>query len=432
MHTKLARKLIWGSVGLASLVVVLTSVALSIGIYGLTERGFKALLAGGAQGVIMDYLRVEDGVIYAQERPDGQTLGVMLRNRDLSATLVDAQGVVLARYGVDKDLPEILPPVKRVKSGMYEDIRVEGYGIFDTYTVPIKAGQEVYGYLRIMRKNTELVILRNAVLGVSVILLPVVWLLAVSVAWQMGKRLTAPLQMLVTHLETVMPEDEIQEIKGSPQMDHEVWVVSQALNKLMTRLRESLKRQKQITENISHEFKTPLTRIAGNLQVGKVVEAEREVLELGGNVDALLSLSIWEKTKEQTDILPIIKEQLKLVPKTLKVECKLPKKLIVPLPYSQVQIMMRNLMDNAIKHNKKEGYIRIEAHREDEEWIMEIRNSTRHKQVAAQKVTQRKYRFGQGAGYGIGMSIVSEMCKLHGLRLEVRDLDGEVRVSVSG
>lgn len=432
MHSKLTTKLVWGIVGLTSLVVLLTTAALSVGIYALTERGFKSLLVDGAKEVIVDYLKVEVGVIYAQDRPDGQTLGVMLRNRDLSATLVDAQGVVLARYGVDKDLPEILPPVKRAKSGMYEDIRVEGYGIFDTYTVPIKAGQEIYGYLRIMRKNTELVILRNAVLGVSVILLPVAWLLAASVAWQMGKRLTAPLQMLVTHLETVKPEDETQEIKGSLQMDHEVWVVSQALNKLMARLRESMKRQKQITENISHEFKTPLTRIAGNLQVGKVVEAEREILELGGNVDALLSLSIWEKTEEQTDILPIIKEQLKLVPKTLKVECKLPKKLIVPLPYSQVQIMVRNLMDNAVKHNKKEGYIKIETQGDKDEWMVEINNSTRHKQVVAQKVTQRKYRFGQGAGYGIGMSIVSEMCKLHGLRLEVRELDGEVRVSVSG
>lgn len=432
MRTKLTTKLTWGIVGLTSVMVVLTTGAIALGIYALTERSFKIMLSSGAREVIVDYLRVENGVIYQQERENGLSLGVLLRNRDLTATIIDKDGQVLARYGVDRDLPNELPLVSPVATGQYADIKIADYGVFDTYTVPIKAGDQVYGYLRIMRKNTELLILRNAVLGVGIVLLPLVWLVSASVAWIMGRRIVAPLHLLVKYLESIRPEEDERVIYGSPQMDHEVWVVSQSLNRLITRLHDSLKRQKQISENISHEFKTPLTRIASSLEVGRIVEAKNEVLELGGNVDALLSLALGAKTEANVNIVPIIRRQLKQVPLDIKVTSNLPNKLLTPLPSPHAQIVWRNLIDNAIKHNKKGGYIKISGKVATSGWSVEIINSCNNVGVDTAKLLKRKYKYGEGAGVGIGMSIVAEMGKLYKLRLEVGQLRGEMRVSLSG
>lgn len=432
MRSKLTTKLTWGFVGLTSGVIILTTIVLGYGVYVLTERGFKAMLSEGASEVIVDYLEIIDGVVYQRERVDGLTLGVMLRNRDLSATLVDTNGQILARYGIAKDLSDKLPSVEPVGEGKYKDIKIDGYGIFDTYTVPIKSGDMVYGYMQLLRKNTELLVLRQAVIGGAIVVLPISWVVAAGIAWSMGRRMTAPLNLLVEYLERIGPAEGEHEIQDSPQMDHEVWVVSQELNRLIARLRESMQRQQQITENISHEFKTPLTRIASSLEVGKITEAKNEVLELGGNVDALLSLALGAKTAGRVNWIPVIHAQLKLVPVGVRVIKRLPQRMLTPLPYSHAQIVWRNLIGNAIKHNKKGGYIKIIGRVAEDGWSVTIINSSGNVGIDTAKLLKRKYKYGAGAGAGIGMSIVAEMCKLYKLRLDVGQLRGEMRVSLSG
>jgi len=432
MHSKITTKLIWGIVGLSSVVVLMTSTALAGGIYLLSERGYKSMLASGAQSIIYDYLRLDQGKIFQTNRADGDTLGVMLRSRDLSAIIIDKQGEVLARYGVERDIAEREVEVDFVEQGVYKDIRIDGYGIFDTYTVPLKAKGEIYGWMRLMRQNSEVAILMEAIKVVALVVVPLSWMIAAIVAWVMGKQITRPLVALVSYLEKVKPEDNEQKIQDSVKMDYEVWVVSHALNKLLMRLRENIKRQQQISENISHEFKTPLTRIASNLAVGKVQEAKTEVLELGGNVDALLSLSIWEKTDEECDLVPIIKHLVKMLPDSMRVQLTMPKKLITPLPSAHAMIIWRNILDNAIKHSKKDGLVKVVAKEIDKQWVVEVSNLILTKSKVGHKIIERKYRSGGSAGHGIGMSIVADMCRLHDLRLEIADKENEFLVRISG
>jgi K+-sensing histidine kinase KdpD len=88
-------------------------------------------------------------------------------------------------------------------------------------------------------------------------------------------------------------------------------------------------------------------------------------------------------------------------------------------------------MDNAIKHNKKNGNIQVSAGIQEGKWNLEISNSTKQV-VDKNKVIVRKYKSGTSAGYGIGMSIVSDMCRMHDLTLEYIDQKGEAVVRVSG
>lgn len=432
MHAKLTTKLIWGVVGLSSLVILLTSLALSSGIYILSERGYKSMLASGAQSIIYDYLRIEDGKIFQTEREDGDTLGVMLRSRDLSAIIVDKDGNTLARYGVEKDLGSREIPVEKVESPEYEDVRIDEYGIFDTYTVPLKANGITYGWMRLMRQNSEVVILSQAIKGVGIVIVPLSWLIAGLVAWIMSRQITRPLSSLVEYLEKIRPEENEQKIVDSPKMDYEVWVVSQAINKLVTRIRENLGRQQQISENISHEFKTPLTRIVSNLDVGKIAEAKKELLELGGNVDALLSLSIWEKNHDDCDVVAVIKDLVGTFPGGTRIKLAMPKKLLAPLPSSHAKIIWRNILDNAIKYSNKDEVIVVSGEATKLGWLVDVTNSRDGVPSVPHKFTERKYRRGDGAGYGIGMSIVDEMCKLHGLKLSIESRGQKVLVRIAG
>jgi len=424
-----ATKLRYAIFGVVTLAVIFAISGLSFGLFAHTESHIKQNLIDVTSEIIKEKLRINDGEIRQKEAIDGHTLGVELRAKDLSALIVDVNGNILARYGIYRDIEgeELNIPASEAK---YEDRNIKGYGLFDTYTVPIKSGDEVFGYMRIIRKNNELQIIKDTIGLVILVVLPISWLFAYYFSYILVNRITRPLRRLVKHLENVEPTS-MNTILDSPKMDHEVRVVTRSINALIERLRENLKRERQITENISHEFKTPLTRIASNLQVQKYDEAEQEILELGGNVDALLSLAIWDNRKEVTDLVPIIKHLAKLVPSELLLDLKLPKKLLTPLPSAHLTIILRNLMDNAIKHNKKNGNITVSAGIQDGKWNLEISNSTKQ-MVDKYKVIVRKYKSGTSAGYGIGMSIVSDMCRMHDLTLEYIDQKGEAVVRVSG
>ena len=424
-----ATKLRYAIFGVVTLAVIFAISGLSFGLFAHTESHIKQNLIVVTSEIIEEKLRINDGEIRQKEAIDGHTLGVELRAKDLSALIVDANGEILARYGIYRDI-EGEELMINDKSAKYADRNIKGYGLFDTYTVPIKAGEEVYGYMRIIRKNNELQIIKDTIGLVILVVLPISWIFAYYFSYILVKRITRPLRRLVKHLENVEPTS-MNTILDSPKMDHEVRVVTRSINALIERLRENLKRERQITENISHEFKTPLTRIASNLQVEKYKEAEQEVLELGGNVDALLSLAIWDNRKEVTDLVPIIKHLAKLVPGELTLELTVPKKLLTPLPSAHLTIILRNLMDNAIKHNKRNGYIKVSANTLGDKWNLEISNSTKHV-VDKNKVLVRKFKSGPSAGYGIGMSIVSDMCRMHDLSLEYIDQKGEAIVKVVG
>lgn len=428
---KLSTKLTWGIVVLMTSMVVLTTVGIVYGVYRLTEQEIRASLVQDLKIVLTDHLTIENNKIKQQDKEQAQALGAFLRTKDLSLLIVTENEEILARYGIYRDLPDNYLKIEPVSQSVYKDLTIDEYGLFDTYIAPIKANGKAYGYLAIARKNIEIDILKKTIWAVGAVLLPLAWGLSLIIAYVMARWITRPMTRLVEYLEKIKI-GSMQSITESSKMDYEVSVVVTAINDLIGRLKANLERERQMTENISHEFKTPLTRIASNLQVGKVQGALDEVIELGGNVDALLSLAIWEGTNEQCDLVPIIKHLAKLIPSNLKVEVAMPKKLITPLPYSHAIIVWRNILDNAIKHNKKDGYIRVVGKVKNDRWEVEVVNSTLSSIKVAKRVTERMYRQGTNAGHGIGMSIVADMCKLHALRLEVSESEGEVRVRISG
>jgi len=425
-----ARKLTFGIIALTTIAVLLTTVLVMGGLFIHTERHIKNDLINDANSIITNHLTIKENEIRQKEIEDGQTLGSVLRNKDLSAIIIDKNNVVLAKYGVFRDMDDAKIKLASNPTGKYTDIMIENYGLADTYTVPIKADNDIFGYMQIARKNREIQILKDTFGIVTIIVFTLSWTLSLLFSISIVKRISEPMTRLSKHLEKLKPEN-MMPIADSPSMDHELSVVVGSLNNMILRLKDNMKRERQITENISHEFKTPLTRIASNLQVGRVKEAEVEVLELGGNVDALLSLAIWDNAKENTDLIPIIKHLKKLIPDELSVNIILAKKILTSLPSAHLQIIFRNLIDNAIKHNKANGEIKIVGRILEKKWVVEIENTTKNV-VDKNRVTLRKYKTGKGAGQGIGMAIVADMCRMHGLTLDYIDEAGRAKVIVSG
>lgn len=426
----LVKKLTWGIVALTTILVALTTLSIGLGIFLLFEQSIKSSMLVDARKILTEYVTVSDNEIKQKVQSEQPSLGMYLRSRDLSLLIISSTGEAIARYGLYHDLPKEYLEIKKEDESKYYDKKIPNIGYVDLYTLPVVSQGKQYGNLQILRRNREVDILGNTLKTATIILLPFSWSLALLLGWVMAKRFTRPISEMVNEITSINPEN-LHEIKVNSKTEEEIKIISSAVNNLITKLITSYRRQSQITENISHEFKTPLTRITSNLQVRKFKEAEYEAIQLGTNVDALLSLALWERDENaKCNARVIINELGSEIPDNIKKVIKLPTELEITLPKAHAQIILRNIIDNAVKHNKKGGYIHISGKISGTKWEVKVANSSTSI-PNIKKVILRKYKGEQSLGSGIGMAIVRDLCKLYQLELNISTHNNEVEVKVS-
>jgi len=92
--------------------------------------------------------------------------------------------------------------------------------------------------------------------------------------------------------------------------------------------------------------------------------------------------------------------------------------------------VMRNLVDNGIKYNRRGGWVEVRAHAEDGVPIFEVEDSGEGIPAGELKaVLQRFYRVDRArtpgdGGLGLGLAIVKHMVQALGGSLELDSRDG--------
>jgi heavy metal sensor kinase len=112
--------------------------------------------------------------------------------------------------------------------------------------------------------------------GVLVALSAGVWLLALLVGRKVCRRALLP----VTRMAAAAREMEVADLGGrlpAAATRDELEDLSQSFNNLLGRLQESFQRQKRFTADVSHQLRTPLTTVIG--QVDVALRRERPVAE---------------------------------------------------------------------------------------------------------------------------------------------------------
>jgi two-component system OmpR family sensor kinase len=346
-------------VGFISTIIAAVSAFSIIGlVFFFTEREIK------------DDLIAKHAEVQSLAKPEkSQELADFLRAKDLSLFIFDQEKEVVARYGIYRNLDKSRLDELSGLSG-YVDKKIVGFGEYDIYTEN--------GIQLSIRNNVLPQLKRSFYISLS-LLLPVIWLLSVLAAIFTNKLAVSPL------------------LKA---------------------------------KNISHELKTPLARVASTLQLilpdlpnslrPQIENALSDLLHLGSNVDSLLSLSLARKHTEGRygDVVLELHRTINRIKTNLILEIKTPKSLIVPVSINFINILLRNLVDNAVKYNVKNGYILIKIKRLKDVWTLQIENST-------DKLKVKK-------GHGLGMTIVSDICYNQGLQMKITNKDKFFAVKIRG
>jgi signal transduction histidine kinase len=224
--------------------------------------------------------------------------------------------------------------------------------------------------------------------------------------------------------------------------------LSAAIEKMSIKIRDEFTIQKEYTENASHEIQTPLAIIRNKLeillqspalstdQLGLISSASGAANRLSKLNEALIILSKIENRQfhqvESTNINAIVDETFlrfdELIKiKSIEVEKKSREDILIKMHPYLAEMLVENLIVNAIKHNASPGKIFVSSTNH----TLEISNTSTLAVPNADKLFQRFVKINPTSqSLGLGLSIVKAICDTYLFAIDYSAKNGCHKVTV--
>jgi len=218
--------------------------------------------------------------------------------------------------------------------------------------------------------------------------------------------------------------------------------LNSSLNTMMQKIQSDYNNLKEFTENASHEIQTPIAIIRSKLEnvlqdkslESKQYEQIRLVYESANRLSklnqALLLLSKIENQQFpdliELDLCELAKQRLEFIEeliefKKIEIVLSLEHPFLVKMNAYLAEILINNLLGNAVKHNVLEGRITIASTLG--KFIVSNRGNSLT--IVPEKLFQRFTKLNAGnESTGLGLAIASEICSISGLTIQYRYRDG--------
>lgn len=204
--------------------------------------------------------------------------------------------------------------------------------------------------------------------------------------------------------------------------------LNHTLYSLLRKIDTDFRRNKEFNENLSHELQTQLAIIRSNIEnlINEVPESTVNPDKLKSVYTAVTKLSQFQKSLLQlskisnmeyanntnTDISEILQQTVNnyreaiemrdIILRTTVSSC------ISFMDAGLAEVLVNNLVKNAVKHNINGGNISITLNTS----FLNIENTGRPYNGIPEKLMER-FTTGENGNYGIGLSIVKQICDLY-------------------
>lgn len=274
-------------------------------------------------------------------------------------------------------------------------------------------------------------------LAASLLVLPLmVLLLHLAV-----KRSIYPLKELASELSERRADNLAPVSRAVPQ---ETQTLVDALNRLFARVQTSIEREQRFTSDAAHELRSPLAALKVQTEVLALSDTAEQPYHLQQIqqslnraehlINQLLTLARLDPEQGLKNTAPINWERLssQVLQNTnlsaREKRIRLKREFLAEPPLLQgddalLQLMLRNLLDNAVRYSPENSEVGLYFHADR----IEVRDQGTG--IAPEHLSRIKERFyrpaGQNAqGSGLGLSIAEHIAKLHGLTLKLENRDG--------
>ncbi|MDJ0756707.1 MAG: ATP-binding protein [Ardenticatenaceae bacterium] len=257
--------------------------------------------------------------------------------------------------------------------------------------------------------------------------------------------LTSPLERLEHGALQIADGDLNHRLTDLPP--NEIGAVGQAFNQMAERVSALIQEQRAFASNASHELRTPLTTIRlrteaildgiePQIQQQYIGEIDSEARRLSKLVDDLLLLSRLDAQRldggsEEFDLVRLVQMvereyASQANSKQISITLKTPNNpLILTASLTHAQVILRNVIDNAVKYSSENGCIAISVSEMDGYAKISVKDDGRG--ISAENlphIGKRFYRTDKSRnrrtnGTGLGLALTESILHLYGGSLEI-------------
>jgi len=317
-------------------------------------------------------------------------------------------------------------------------------------TVPLKVGDRTIGILQVGSSLSVVDATRNTLLTIMVGVAVVAVLLAGLGSWVLLGRALSPLETITETVDQINRADDLsRRIPNPAQTEDEVGELIESVNQTLERLESLFTSQQRFLADVSHDLRTPLTVIKGNVDLmRRMKQADEESLNsidqeagrLTRLVGGLLMLAQAESGKLTLNLQPVeldllltevFTEMQVLAGNKVSVHLNDIDQVVVNGDRDRLKQVLLNLVSNAIQYTPAGGEVFLSLAKIGEQARLVVRDTGPG--IPAEDlphIFDRFYRAeksrtrSRSSGFGLGLSITQWIVEHHGGQIKVESKEG--------
>ena len=297
-------------------------------------------------------------------------------------------------------------------------------------SIILQVGQAMESYSRFL----------DAFKGIFITTMTYLIILAAGVGWFMARRAVSGVEAITQTAQSISGGTLGKRVPVKTRGD-EIDQLAMTFNQMLDRIQTLVIEIKEISDNIAHDLKSPITRIRGIAEVtltnGKSMGeyesmAASTIEECDRLLDMINTMLMISKTesgvdklsREEIDLAGLVREACELFEpiaedKRVDLSCDVPNKSYLVGDNRMIQRMLSNLLDNAIKYTPVGGTVSVSLSENDErDAVITIEDTGIGISPSdLTRIFDRFYRCDQSRskpGIGLGLSLARAIARAHG------------------
>lgn len=376
-------------------------------------------------------------------------LSEKMLNQNLSLRIIDSEKNIIAQFGILKN--QIKPSPSKINSALIANnfsvslIDDENNNQNIYLITPIEKDSQIVGVLELSQPiaNSFEALEQLTLILIVGILTSIVF--SLFAGYFLSRRMLGYINELIDNVEAITISQDLEKRLPVPKKHKdELTRLATTFNDMLQKIQSEFIREKNFTANVSHDLRTPITIIQGNVDVAlrkknltpsqtskTLNKIKKETKRISTIIDDMLEISNIEHTEtesfEQINLIKLLNEvidnfQNKLASKNIQLIYKKPKKadkISINGNPTLIKRLLCNVLDNAIKYNTENGKIIIKLSSMLGKVHIQMQDTGEGIDVGDlpyifdRHYQAKKSQTGITQGIGLGLAIAKEITTLH-------------------
>lgn len=278
----------------------------------------------------------------------------------------------------------------------------------------------------------------SVITEISLTVLLLIMLIGIVIGVFIAGRVLKPIGKITDAAEKITDGDLKQRINLGEGTD-ELKVLANQFDKMVDKLDRSFEEERRFTSDASHELRTPVSVISAQceyalespMEIEEYIESleviQRQSKKMASLINDMLYISRFENKKDDYVfkkenvselVLDICNDMSVIKEKNITLSHTIEKDIFADIEKELFERLLSNLITNSYKYGKENGKIEVSLKSKDGKTYLSVSDDgIGISEDEKEKVFKRFYRSDKsrnGSGTGLGLSLATEIAKLHG------------------